>query len=213
MKVLVVVAHPDDEAFGCGGRVAKLSDAGHEVSVLLPTRRCDPRGRDTWGALVEAFHRSCSLLGARSIVLEDLLEETLAEPQVHELQNRIYPFVRNAELVLTHWPGDVNQVHRGVARAVEIATRPFRFRCDVSCFEVPTSTDQGFAGVAPAFQPSEYVLLSADQADRKCTAASLYTRETAPGRTAEDLARRMRVRGAQVGADLAEAYVVARLFR
>ena len=34
-KVLVIAAHPDDEALGCGGTIYKLSSEGHNVSVLF----------------------------------------------------------------------------------------------------------------------------------------------------------------------------------
>jgi len=34
-KVLVVVAHPDDEVLGCGGTVARFLKEGKEVHVLI----------------------------------------------------------------------------------------------------------------------------------------------------------------------------------
>jgi len=211
MNVLAVIAHPDDEALGCGGTLAKLADAGHTTTVLLPVRRCDPRGHANWLELASAFEKSCELLGASSVVLEELLDETRAEADVHLLHDAIAPHVERADLVLTHWTGDVNQVHRGVARAVEIATRPFRRRRNVSLFEIPTSTDQGFGGGA-AFNPSEYVLLDESHARRKCDAIALYGSEMAPGRTPEDVERQLRRRGAEIGARFAEAFVVARRF-
>lgn len=40
MRVLVVAAHPDDEVYGMGGTIAKLSSQGHEVHVLIVTDGC-----------------------------------------------------------------------------------------------------------------------------------------------------------------------------
>ena len=34
-KILVVVAHPDDEVLGCGGTIAKLIDNKCKVKVLF----------------------------------------------------------------------------------------------------------------------------------------------------------------------------------
>jgi LmbE family N-acetylglucosaminyl deacetylase len=212
MRVLAVIAHPDDEALGCGGRLAKHVDAGDEVSVLLPTRRCDPRGVRDWDTLVASLGRSCDILGARLVIGDPLVAETDAEPAVHRLHDAIAPVVAAADLVLTHWSGDANQVHRGVSRAVEIATRPFRRRCNVSLFEIPSSTDQVFGASAQPFAPMEFVVLEASQARRKIEAASQYAGELAPGRSPDDVERLMRVRGSTIGAVYAEAYMTARLF-
>jgi len=214
MNVLVVVAHPDDEALGCGGTIAKLADAGADVSVLLPLQRCDPRGRSTWAQLTAGFEQSCDILGAKAIVPERVMPEAEAEPKVHELHDLIVDWVENAELILTHWPGDVNQVHRGVARAVEIATRPFRRRRDVSCFEIPTSTEQAFGvGGGVPFAATEYIVLEATHARRKCDALAAYGSELVVGRRVEDVERRMQVRGSEIGVAYAEAFAVARRFR
>ena len=35
MKVLVVVAHPDDEVLGMGGTIKKLSKKGHTVKIVV----------------------------------------------------------------------------------------------------------------------------------------------------------------------------------
>ena len=34
-KVLIVVAHPDDEVLGCGGTIAKLVDEKNKVKVIF----------------------------------------------------------------------------------------------------------------------------------------------------------------------------------
>jgi N-acetyl-1-D-myo-inositol-2-amino-2-deoxy-alpha-D-glucopyranoside deacetylase len=38
MRLLVVIAHPDDESFGCGSVLARASAAGDETTVLCATR-------------------------------------------------------------------------------------------------------------------------------------------------------------------------------
>ena len=37
-KVLVVSAHPDDEILGCGATLAKYSDLGFPVHILILTK-------------------------------------------------------------------------------------------------------------------------------------------------------------------------------
>jgi len=214
MKVVVVVAHPDDEALGCGGTIARWSAEGAAVTVLLPLKRRDPRGISAWDALLTGFERSCEALGATPALPAALMNETDAETRLNELHDVILPWIERADLVLTHWPGDVNQVHRGVSRAVEIATRPFRRRRDVSCFEVPTSTEQGFGGaMATPFAPNEYVVLTEAHVRAKLKALDCYPSELDRGRRPEDVERRLRLRGSEIGGDYAEAFVVARRFR
>jgi LmbE family N-acetylglucosaminyl deacetylase len=210
VRVLVVVGHPDDETLGCGGYMARLADEGHEVRVLSALRRSDPRGRAHWVDIVDDLRVACAVLGATAVLPEPLLEEHDADTDVRTLHEVVEPHVEWAELVLTHWTSDVHQVHRSVARSVEIATRPFRRRRDVLLFEVATSTDQTFERT---FSPQCYVPLERRHVQRKLDAMACYRTEVAPGRDVCDVEHQLRRRGAEVGVEFAEAFVVARQFR
>jgi LmbE family N-acetylglucosaminyl deacetylase len=205
----VVIGHPDDEILGCGGTIRKIADAGADVTVLLALQRTDPRGRQNWGELLGCLERSCERLGATSAVMQPLPLEPQAEPEVHLVHDTLVPWVERAETVFTHWTGDVNQAHRGVSRAVEIATRPFRRRRDVFLFEIPTSTDQAYF---QNFMPNTWFVLEESHCRAAIDAMTGYEIEHAPGRAPADLQRRFQYRGAQVGAEYAEAFVAVRRF-
>jgi hypothetical protein len=79
----------------------------------------------------------------------------------------------------------------------------------VFLFEIPTSTDQAFF---QTFAPNTWVVLDEPHCQAAVEAMELYTVEHDPGRTPQDVRRRMEMRGAQVGVQFAEAFVAVRRF-
>ncbi len=75
MQLLVVVAHPDDESFGCGSVLAHATAGGHEAAVLCATRGELGETRietDDLAALREAELRAAaSVLGVGEVRLLD----------------------------------------------------------------------------------------------------------------------------------------------
>lgn len=208
-RLLVIVAHPDDEALGCGGAIAKLADLGASITVLLAFKRKDPRGVRHWDALVAAFQNSCDVLGARAVMVEPLATECHCEGEVYSLHDTLLPWVEDADTVFTHWPGDAHQAHRGVARAVEIATRPFRLHREVVLFDIPTSTDQAFF---QTFSPNAWVVIDRKHCEAAVRAMESYEVEHEAGRRPSELRRRLEARGAEIGVSYAEAFAVVRRF-
>lgn len=207
--MLCVAAHPDDEVIGCGATLTRAVERGAQVRVLLPLKRCDPRGIAHWPQLLIQFRQAVECLGAKAIVPDNAIAEAQVEAQLMVLHELIDPFVEWCDLILTHWIGDVHQSHHAIARAVEIATRPFRRRRGVLHFEVPTSTDQAFRDT---FSPNFFVRVDEIHVRRKTEALSFYTTEAAPGRDSEGMRRRLQVRGAQINVAFAEAFVLSRAY-
>ena len=142
------------------------------------------------------------------MIAGDLIDEHAAN-ETARLHDAVISRVEWADVIFTHFSGDANQVHRGVNRAIEIATRPFRRHKEVYLFEVATSTEQAFAN---SFAPNAFSVLSDHQAQKKIEAMACYATEMEGGRTPGGLMRRLQVRGDEIGVPFAEAFHLARHF-
>lgn len=207
MTVLFVVAHPDDEAFGPAGTIAKLSKTEKTVVVSMcngarPTQEHVADTRQT------NFFESCKLLGAEARIESwpDLeLDHREATVYVEQLIRELRP-----RSVFTNNISDINKDHRTLADAVMIACRPKPGSCveNLYFFEVPSSTDWTFNKVQPSFQANVYVDIS-DYIELKKQAAGLYFTETyefPDARSVESIETLSKYRGYQVGFPNAEAF-------
>jgi LmbE family N-acetylglucosaminyl deacetylase len=143
-RVLVTVAHPDDETFGTGSVIAAAAAAGAEVVVCCATRGEAgdapglPPGQDL-GAVREAELRAAgSLLGASRIVLLDYGDSgmagepapgTLAAAPLDHVADRIAEVIQDVEpdVIVTLDPefGDGHRDHIAIGRATIEAARPY----------------------------------------------------------------------------------------
>ena len=201
MKVLAVVAHPDDEVLGCGGTLARHVTDGDEVTCLLTVR-------DRWQQHVEAARE----LGIGVWTHEESFvdQELDARPF-----GRILSLIEGCaqqlppRIVYTHSPEDLNLDHQIVARAVLTAFRPFVSRATILTFETISSTEWS----PQPFAPNHWVELTEKQLDRKCNALDCYpteAREPPHPRSHGGIRCQARVRGAQAGVMYAEAFRLIR---
>jgi LmbE family N-acetylglucosaminyl deacetylase len=223
-KILVIAAHPDDEVLGCGGAIAKHAKAGDEVHVVImaegSTSRSPQRDKelhkDALSKLAEVARQANALLGAASVTLHGLPDnrmDSLDRLDVIKLVEgevaRVQP-----EIVYTHCAGDLNIDHRIVHESVLTACRPLPGH-SVKCllfFEVASSTEWMPPQSGPGFAPNWFVDIS-DTADLKLKALNLYQSEMRPwphARSLQGVEHLMRWRGASMGVEAAEAFVLGR---
>ena len=223
-NVVVVAAHPDDEVLGCGGTIARHSDSGDQVQILIvaegSTSRQQERDRaklrDELSALAQAAQTAGSILGAADVKLLDLPDNRLDSLDRLDLIKRIeeYIEIHRPECVYVHHAGDVNIDHRRLHEAVVTACRPTPGHVvkRLLSYEVASSTEWQPPGSAPAFQPNWFVDIS-DQLELKREALVAYTdemRDWPHARSIEAVDHLARWRGAQVGVEAAEAFCLLR---
>lgn len=122
-RVLVLVAHPDDEAIACAGTVALLSDAGASVEILALTD-----GEATIGSshdpVETARRRRAELAASAAILGATATSAGLPDGRLHDHVPAVTAAIEEAiartrpEVVLAPWLGDGHRDHRAVARAL-----------------------------------------------------------------------------------------------
>ena len=167
MKILVIAAHPDDEVYGMGGTIAKLSEAGDEVHVLFVTDGCtaqyrnDPRLPQILAQKQEEARRANALLGVKAVhfgTLPDMRLDTVPHVEVNQLIEETVDAVA-PEVVYTHFLGDVNLDHQMVYRSTLVAVRPVPGQTvrELYCYRVPSSTEWNPQLAHTAFLPNVMV--------------------------------------------------------
>lgn len=216
--VLVVVAHPDDEALGCGATIARHALAGDEVHVVVMADGVTSRPDATEADLsrrAAAAREANEILGGASLTHEGMPDNRLDDlPLLWAVQAVERHLGRRApQAVYTHHGGDVNVDHRVVHRAVVTACRPQPGQSvdELLFFEVPSSTEWQ-TDPGEAFWPNWFVDV-ADTLALKLRALSAYGEEMRPwphARSLEAVEHLARWRGATVGFQAAEAFVLGR---
>jgi LmbE family N-acetylglucosaminyl deacetylase len=219
MRLLVVAAHPDDETLGAGGTMAWHAARGDQVYVCILTDGVTSR-HDQVRLQEECARRACDTLGVKQVVLVGLPDQrldTLCQLDViTPVERCIEEF--EPEVVLTHFPGDVNEDHRIVSRATMVATRPVTGSSvrRVGVFEIPSSTDWAPPLPGSVFAPNLYVDVS-ETLETKLAAMAAYAdthvSEVRPfphPRSPEAMTAYARRHGATSGLQAAEAFVLLR---
>lgn len=221
-RVLVVAAHPDDEVLGCGGTIAKLSDQGANIHVAFIADGVS--ARDDQGSVCasqlqqrhDAAQQACRILGVKTFSFGDYPDNRLDTVALLDLTQSIESLIAShqPDLVLTHHGGDLNIDHRRVHQAVATACRPQRGHSVTTllCFEVASSTEWQLQATAPCFEPNWFVDIS-ETLPRKFEALDAYAfelRDWPHPRSRKGIRAIAEWRGATVGVDAAEAFMLGR---
>ena len=104
MRVLCVAAHPDDEVLGVGGTLLRHVEQGDDVHILI--------------AVTNGLRDRMQRLDAAKAVAKEI-GATVDFGWSSELGYEVPSLdVKDAEIVYTHHPGDLNRDHRLVARRI-----------------------------------------------------------------------------------------------
>lgn len=225
-RILVIVAHPDDEVLGMGGTIAKYTSEGNQVAVLIVTDgstaqyRDDPQLDKIINQKKKETENAARILGVTNIYyggLPDMKLDVVAHTDINEvIENVVDEF--NPDIVYTHFEGDVNKDHQCVYESVLVACRPVPGQTvkEVYSFSVPSSTEWNVQNSKNIFTPNIYEELSNENARKKYAAMEAYVtelREFPHPRSVETLKIIDQAVGLQVGMKKAEGFIAHRIIR
>jgi LmbE family N-acetylglucosaminyl deacetylase len=220
-RVAVVVAHPDDEVLGCGGTLRRHVLAGDDVSIIVLADGETSRDAATGSAEAIAkrstsAQRAAAILGAKHLEIHALPDNRLDGEMLLDLVKIVERHLRHIQpqVVYTHHAGDVNVDHRCVHEAVVTACRPQSGQVveTLLFFETPSSTEWQPPSSAPPFVPNWFVDIS-ETLDAKLKALNAYDHEMRDWphpRSYRGIEHLARWRGATIGSDAAEAFILGR---
>lgn len=221
-SILVLAAHPDDEVLGCGGTIARLSKRGASIRIAFLADGVTSREESVAiqqaerDARCEAAEKACAILGAKSTYFGNFPDNRMDSVSLLDIVKTIEALIAEyrPDTIFTHHAGDVNVDHRRIHEAVVPACRPQGANPvkTLLFFEVPSSTEWQIPGTAPAFSPNWFVDVS-DLLHRKLAALEAYASELRPWphpRSLQGVEHLARWRGATIGVEAAEAFILGR---
>lgn len=222
---LIVAAHPDDEVLGCGGTIAKLTNEGTPVHLAFLADGVGSRDNNARLTATEqaalnrrraAARQAAEILGVASVCFDDLPDNRLDCVPLLNVTQRVEVLIakHRPHTIFTHHAGDLNIDHRVVHQAVVTACRPQRDLPvrTILAFEVSSSTEWQSPGSEYPFAPNWFVDISTFL-EKKLAAMEAYAdelRDWPHPRSRKGIEHLARWRGATIGCDAAEAFVLVR---
>lgn len=202
-KIVCLGGHPDDPESGCGGTLARLRRAGHEVTIIyLTTGEAGIFGAShekAAGIRKNEAIQACKILDANYIFAGQIDGDSMLN---NEWVEKIKLIIANEQpdIVFTHWPLDVHKDHQvasllGIQSWVRLGKKFHLY-----FFEVCTG-EQTFI-----FHPTDYVDITETQQQKK-DAVYCHVSQDPPGIYQCGHASMEDFRGREMGVKAAEGFI------
>lgn len=200
-----------DDELSCAGAIAKHVAAGDTVRLVVLADGVTSRGAGN--AEIRERNEECSkasdILGCNGEIL-GMPDQKLATLPLLMIAKIIESRVRDfkPEIVYTHWPADLNQDHRVVSEAVQVACRPVT-GCSVKrlLFMEPLRQVRGCSPFAANWYVDigEFIAVKLEALHAYASELQAFPHPMSP----QSLASRATWHGSNIGAHAAEAFELA----
>jgi len=216
-KVLIIVAHPDDEVLGCGATIAKHTQNGDTVQTVFIadgfSSRENSSNRDS------SAYKASEILGCEKPVFLNFPDNQLDTISllriVKEVEKSIEDF--QPSIIYTHHFGDLNIDHQITHKAVMTACRPQPNFCvkEIYSFEILSATHWQSPSMGAAFNSNYFINVSGFM-EKKIKALQHYDNEMQEyphARSYESVVNLAKFRGSLAGIKVAEGFFIERLVK
>lgn len=218
-KILIIVAHTDDESFGCGGFIKKMSLNKNKIAAISFTNGISSRSNSTEKEIKKrklSSMKASKILGFNWLAQYDYPDNKLDTVNLLEIIQIIEKHKKQfrPHIVITHNFSDLNIDHRKIAEATLTAFRPEPKENleQLLTFEIPSATDFRLLKNKKNFLPN-YFLDIKKYFKSKLKAIRCYKNELKPNphsRSIEGIKNLNKFRGNQSGLEFAEAFEIVR---
>jgi LmbE family N-acetylglucosaminyl deacetylase len=216
--VLVVAAHTDDEALGCGGTIARHVAEGDTVYAVFMADGASSRSGNTirdFAIRNEAAENARVILGIKENFYLGFPDNSMDSIPLLEVVQQLEKIIDRLQpnIVYTHHHGDLNVDHRITNQAVMTACRPIPHTSvrAIYTFEVTSSTDWANQNFFP-FIPCHFVNVER-YLERKIASLQAYSLEMRLVPHSRSIMHNVYLshhRGYMVGLTAAEAFMISR---
>jgi LmbE family N-acetylglucosaminyl deacetylase len=225
-KIMIVVAHPDDEILGLGASMNKLiKDANVATRVVILgegiTSRADNRDVSLWKKELKKhrdnINKAQKAIGYHDVSVYELPDNRFDSVPLLDIIKIIEKEKASfkPDIIFTHHGGDLNIDHQRTFEAVMTACRPMTGETvkTIITFETASGTEWRASTDPRHFIPNLFITISEKNMAAKIRAMESYEFEkrTFPHpRSPEALKIQAQRWGISVGAGLAEAFCLVR---
>jgi len=225
-RIMLVVAHPDDELLGLGASMNLLIESmGVTAHVVILgegiTSRSDKRDSRDWQQELAVHKQNIAAaqkaIGYQSNAVYDFPDNRFDGVDLLDLIKVIEKEKKefDPEVIFTHHGGDLNVDHQRCFEAVITACRPMadeKVKCIIT-FETPSGTEWRAASDPRHFIPNFFIRVNEKNVAAKIKGMESYEFEKRPfphPRSPEALRIQAQRWGVAIGAPLAEAFTIIR---
>lgn len=136
-KIMVTGGHPGDPEYGCGGTVARLTAAGHEVVLLYLN---DGAWETSAAIRIAEAKKACEILKARPAYAGQANSHAVIDGAHYDAFHKIVE-AENPDAVLNQWFIDNHPDHRAIANLTYEAWNRMKRRFPLYYYEVSDGED------------------------------------------------------------------------